>query len=721
VHLFAYLFRWIFVQQDTNTFFEFHPSHFLLKDRATGKLLLHGPSNHGLYPISYSVNKSHAPSALVGERASTSQWHSRLGHPALKIVRRVLSAFHLPVSSNNGSYSCSACLGSKSKQLAFSVSTIRSNSPLELIFSDVWGPAPVLSKNGFKYYVSFLDNFSRYSWIYPISCKSDVSAVFIKFQNYVERFFGSKIKAVQSDWGGEYRSLHKLLQNQGIVHRLSCPHTHQQNGAIERKHRHIVETGLALLSHAHLPSHFWDDAFITACYLINRMPTSVLHNKSPFEVLFKALPDYSFLRVFGCACWPNLRPYNKNKFEPRSLPCVFLGYSPLHKGYKCLHLPTGRVYISRDVIFNESSFPFALHSMTATSHDMVTQLGPCTVASPPAHSMPLPSVSTCFAPPTRDLLHTIEPITSQPLHVSSQSPPISFHSRESPAPSPNSPVHLSLAPNSHVSSTLEPDSSAPSREAFNLDCQPAPNSNLLHSSDTASPSPASHPPIHPMITRSKNQITKPKSFTDGTIRYPIPRALLAEVDSSAVEPTCYTSAIKDAHWRKAMNVEFDALLKNQTWTLVPSSSAQNIIGCKWVFRIKRKADGTIERHKARLVAKGFHQQPGVDYGETYSPVVKPTTVRLVLSIAISAGWYVHQIDIQNAFLHGHLSEEVYMSQPPGFAHPQYPNYVCKLQKALYGLKQAPRAWFSRLSTRLLALGFKGLNLIPPCLFINHLI
>jgi hypothetical protein len=181
------------------------------------------------------------------------------------------------------------------------------------------------------------------------------------------------------------------------------------------------------------------------------MPTFVLHNKSPFKVLFKALLDYSFPWVFGCACWPNLRPYNKNKFEPQFLPCLFLGYSPLHKGYKCLHLPTGRVYISRDVIFNESSFPFALHSTIATSHDMVTQLGPCTVAGPPAHSTPLPSVSTRFAPPTCDLLHTIEPITSQPLHVSSQSPPISFHSRESPTPSPKSPMHLSLAPNSHVS------------------------------------------------------------------------------------------------------------------------------------------------------------------------------------------------------------------------------------------------------------------------------
>ena len=156
-----------------------------------------------------------------------------------------------------------------------------------------------------------------------------------------------------------------------------------------------------------------------------------------------------------------------------------------------------------------------------------------------------------------------------------------------------------------------------------------------------------------------------------------------------------------------MNLEFDTLLQNQTWTLVPSHPSQNIIGCKWVFRVKRHADGSVERHKARLVAKGFHQQSRVNYDETYSPVNKPTTVRTVLSIAISSGWSLRQIDIQNAFLHDNLSEEVFMSQPPGYQHPLYPNHVCKLQKAIYGLKQAPRAWFSCLSTKLLELGFHG--------------
>jgi len=121
--------------------------------------------------------------------------------------------------------------------------------------------------------------------------------------------------------------------------------------------------------------------------------------------------------------------------------------------------------------------------------------------------------------------------------------------------------------------------------------------------------------------------------------------------------------------------------------------------------LKRKADGLVDRHKACLVAKGFHQQLGIDYGETYSPVIKPTTVRLILSLAISSGWPIHQIDIQNTFLHGNLSKDVYMAQPPGFACPQFPNHTCKLQKALYGLKQAPRAWYSRLCNTLIQLGF----------------
>ena len=131
----------------------------------------------------------------------------------------------------------------------------------------------------------------------------------------------------------------------------------------------------------------------------------------------------------------------------------------------------------------------------------------------------------------------------------------------------------------------------------------------------------------------------------------------------------------------------------------------NIVGSRWIFKTKLKSDGSLERRKARLVAKGYHQQPGVDFDDTFSPVVKPTTIRLVLSCAISRHWPIHQIDIQNAFLHGHLHEEVFMHQPVGYVHPSFPNHICRLHKALYGLKQAPRAWYHRLQEHLLSNGF----------------
>ncbi|MCI27024.1 retrovirus-related Pol polyprotein from transposon TNT 1-94, partial [Trifolium medium] len=138
------------------------------------------------------------------------------------------------------------------------------------------------------------------------------------------------------------------------------------------------------------------------------------------------------------------------------------------------------------------------------------------------------------------------------------------------------------------------------------------------------------------------------------------------------------------------------------------------IGCKWVFRVKENPDGSVNRYKARLVAKGFHQRQGFDFTETFSPVVKPVTIRIILTIAITHHWSIQQLDVNNAFLNGILDEEVYMTQPQGFDNGN-PSQVCKLNKALYGLKQAPRQWFERLQTTLLQLGFKS-SKCDPSLF-----
>ena len=170
-------------------------------------------------------------------------------------------------------------------------------------------------------------------------------------------------------------------------------------------------------------------------------------------------------------------------------------------------------------------------------------------------------------------------------------------------------------------------------------------------------------------------------------------------------PTTYNQASKHSEWRSAMQSEFNALQTTGTWSLVPHSPSQNVVGCKWVFRIKTKPDGSVERYKARLVAKGFHQQAGLDYTETFSLVAKPVTIRILLTFAVQYNWFLHQLDISNAFLHGDLQEEVFMQQPPGFIDSTRPNHVCKLHKSLYGLKQAPRAWFDKLFQALKSFGF----------------
>jgi hypothetical protein len=206
-------------------------------------------------------------------------------------------------------------------------------------------------------------------------------------------------------------------------------------------------------------------------------------------------------------------------------------------------------------------------------------------------------------------------------------------------------------------------------------------------------------PPSPAVTRLCARIQKLKVYTDGIIRYGM---LTTGIPYNLQE------ALSNDDWKSAMDAEYRALLRNHTWHLIPPESSRNLIDCKWIYKVKHKADGSIDRYKSRLVVKGFKQHLGIDYDDTFSPVVKPATIRLVLSIAVSQGWSLRQLDVQNVFLHGVLEEDVYMKQPPGFVNPVHPSYHYKLDKALYGLKQAPQAWYSRLSDKLHSSG-----LFPP--------
>jgi hypothetical protein len=290
-------------------------------------------------------------------------WQYRLGHSSFFNVNRVLKAHDLPVSNDDSTKNpfCDSCQLGKSKRLPFSASNRLSTKHLALIHTDVW-KSPIPSISDCKYHIIFVDDFTRYTWLYPLHNKSDAYEIFVKFKTLVETQFCHKIQSLQSDGGGEFTSIQfqVFLSQNGITHRKSCPHTSQQNGLAERKLRHILETGLTLLAHSGLSNKYWVDAFLTFVYIINCLPTRTLNHISPYAKLYGKDPNYSILRVFGCKCFPLLRPYTANKLEYRSKACIFLGYS--YGGYRCLDPFTDRVYLSRHVIFDEQSFPAKDHA-----------------------------------------------------------------------------------------------------------------------------------------------------------------------------------------------------------------------------------------------------------------------------------------------------------------------------------------------------------------------
>ncbi|KAM2657198.1 hypothetical protein EV1_012593 [Malus domestica] len=614
-----------------------YPFHFLVKDLSSEKVLFKGSVRDGFYPFSTtnsSVGAQHAFAAI--SKASQDIWHQRLGHPSSRIMNKIASTSCISFTGSSLQSMCSSCAMGKCSKLPFSSVSCSSSKPLELLHTDIWGPSPVSSVHGFRYYIIFVDDFSKYCWFFPLKYKSEAFTVFTQFKSMVGNLLCTKIVTLRSDSGGEFTSTQFFcfLKTHGIIHQLTCPYTFERNGCAERKHRHIVETARTLLAASKVPHEFWIDAFATSIYLINRLPTA--SQCSPWESLFHKPPDYHTLKIFGCQCFPWLKPYVHSKLDPKSQSCVFLGYSLQHKGYKCLDVVTKRIYISRHVLFNELHFPF---------HHI------------PSSSSLSPLLSTCPNPIPTSLTFTTPIITSLSPSTSSSS------STPNPGPSTSLPSSPSLPPQ-----------------------VPSPPSSPVNN--------------HPMQTRSKSGIYKPKAYT--ATKHPLPSSL-----SLDYIPNTYLQASKHPHWRQAMQEEFNALLSTGTWSLVPSQPSQNLVGCKWVFRIKRNPDGTIARYKARLVAKGFHQQHGLDYTETFNPVAKPVTIRLLLTLAAQFDWFLNQLDVSNAFLHGDLFESVFMVQPSCFEDPTKPTHVCRLHKSLYGLKQAPRAWYEKLYSALSSLGFHG--------------
>lgn len=375
----------------------------------------------------------------------------------------------------------------------------------------------------------------------------------------------------------------------------------------------------SLLFQAKLHSSFWVEALQASVHVLNLLPSTSIANQIHISKLFKKPVSYSHLRVFGSLCCPNQNNSNASKLSLCSSRCMFLGYPQFHRGYRCFDLTTKKIIISRNVIFDETSFPYNdPNSPSDSSYKFLEE-----------ETEPSAYLKFVLINPTATPLPTMAAIA--------------------PSPSPVS---------------------------------------------TRAASAASEAPRHSMATRSKSGIHKPKHVL----------SLLTQNQSPLLKS--YKDALSDPNWNPSMNCEFDAIIKSRTFDLVPRAKNTNIVRCMWLHKHKYDAQWNFKSHKSRLVANGKSQQEGIDFSETFSPVVKPATIQSVLHVALANDWSVHQLDVQNAFLHGTLDETVYMFQPPGFVDSTKPNHVCKLNRSIYGLKQSPRAWNARFVRFITSQGFK---------------
>ena len=605
----------------------------------------------------------------------------------------------------------------KHRRSSFRSSMSHTSTPLYRIHSDVWGPAPQSSLKGRRYFVIFVDEASRYTWTYLLAAKSGVTSTVRHFCTMVKTQFGRGIQRFRSDNTRDFvnAELASFFADQGILHETSYVATPEQNGMAERRIGYVTSTACTLLLNYHVLWSYWGEAILTSTHLVNQLPSPTLAFTSPIDRLHAAFPGISVRtsllpRIFGCTAYVHDSSGSQTKLDARALRCVFVGYSSLQKGYKCYHPSSRRFFVSANVTFAEYEPFFGVCSTSSRLPlDKVPLTSPLVLLSP----LGSPEPSSFSTPPT-------------------SSPPLEPVVERRVDPPPSIP---SLLPSDELASP--PSGDLPSSSSSDLLTSPPvdPPSSSGDSSSVPGPiSDVSPPPSSPSPTNDDDDLHWPIAFHKGvrqctrTPRYPLSHYLsfdrltapyqlfLTRIESDPI-PRRKVDAIASPHWKAAMDEEMHSLLKNHTLDVVPLPFGKTAVGCKWFHTKKHHADGTLERYKSRLVARGFTQSYGIDYFETFAPVAKMETARLLLALAAHFQWVIRQFDVKNAFLHGDLTEEVYMQHPPRYSLGP-PGTVCRLRKSLYGLKQSPRMWFGRFSSVMKAEGYVHSN-GDSSLFVRH--
>ncbi|KAJ9562014.1 hypothetical protein OSB04_007174 [Centaurea solstitialis] len=601
----------------------------------------------------------HTFAASVSQPSSLDLWHARLGHLSSARIKSLASSGSLGhvIPSN---ISCLPCKLGKHHALPFEINEFKSSCPFDLIHSNVWGPAPNPSMGGAQYFVIFIDDHTRFTWIYLMKHRSELPKLYIDFARMILTQFSKPIKILRADNAMEYKesSLLSFLKSQGTLSQYSCPGTSPQNGRAERKYRHILDTVRTLLVSAKCPERFWGEAAFTAVYTINRHPTPLLQNKSPYETLHGISPAYELLKVWGCACFVQLQPHERTKLEPRARVCLFLGYGIEHKGYRCWDPISKRLRISRHVTFWEN-VPF----------------------------FTMPNAEICTAPTTTPFF--TDPSSTFDIPIS---PPI-------PSAVPDSPTTTYDPPPPVPTPSPTPEAPAESTD-------PGPStSDAVRRSDLVRQVPAHLRDYHCYATLLSNH--EPTSYKEAASSSHWQKAIQEELRALAKaqtwDPVPLPSGKRPigSKWVFKIKTNSDGSIDRYKARLMAKGFNQEY-GIDYEETFAPVAHVTSVRNLLAIAATKRWPLFQMDVKNAF---LNGDLVRIWSSDRLE-GPFVGSITGGSSSSNSDLSEEVYMT-PPGVSLPS--GHVCRLRKALYGLIQAPRAWFEKFSNTVLSLGFSVSN------------
>lgn len=597
-------------------------------------------------------------------------WHRKLSHRNLNDVRKLLNERNIKFKECKCNNWCESCIQGKMKRSSFPKKASEVTLPCDVIVSDVCGPMPVTSVQGYRYFMTFTDAYSNYTDIRFLKEKSEVANEVIKYIQYIKVQFNKTPKIFRSDRGTEYTvdTLQKFLKSQGILFQHTVGYAPEQNGIAERKNRTLVEAARTMLIDADLPKNLWSEAINEACYNLNRVFGKKFTNFSPFEKFYLEDQDFNDFHVFGSEVYIHVPSALRKKLDSKAIKCKYLGHDSQAKGYRVYDLNTKTIKITRDIVFLDH------HNVKKN--------------------------------PFKQIQNIIENKIKNQVEIKN---------------SENKNSEIQKQDEMCIVYLDEPDHHediAPIGDQLDQE-------NIENGSEVSSDEeffdpeePVIQNPVAQQNVEVQNNLRRSARQTAGKLPAHLEDYEVYSANSDNSDPKSYSEAIKSSDknkWLEAMNSEIKNLEDNNTWSLVDLPKDRSAIGSKWVFKKKRDQDGNIIEYKARLVAQGFSQKYGVDYDEVFAPVTRANTFRLLLNVSALRNYEVRQFDIKAAFLNGDLEEDIYMRQPSGFKNG---DKVFKLNKSLYGLKQAARVWNIKIHQVLCDNGFNQSH-IDKCLYIKH--